>query len=484
MPAANPPLYLSRLRELARRRGGHLLSTEYRGDSSKLSFRCSEGHEWDQRPGAVYAGKWCPRCGHERTAASRRAKAESELRRTIARREGELLTPDYIDSHTKLRYRCRNGHEWEAAPGAILHGTWCPECARRSRSKSSLTREHPIRERLQLIARRHGGRALLETYRNYDTPLRFRCARGHEFEALPMSIDRGRWCALCPYESLMDRLQEKARSRGGRCLATDCRRGDEMLPWRCAVGHHFRARAASVLQGVWCRKCSHRGRATIEQMQRVARERGGECLSKRYERTEATLIWRCREGHVWRASSSSIVAGSWCPRCNRGFGRSRRRLSIEIMQAMAVERGGVCLSSKYEGIYSVLRWRCARGHEWATPANNVRRGGWCPRCAHLLHGTLDRIQAHAVGLGGRCMTRVWTNHAEPLTFECRSGHRFKLPANVLKSGLWCPDCHAATGRTRPRPRPIVKREPRTQPTPSQAVLRASRKRATSPLQSG
>ena len=131
-------------------------------------------------------------------------------------------------------------------------------------------------------------------------------------------------------------------------------------------------------------------------MHRIAHEHGGECLSKTYVDSGTKLRWRCREGHEWDAVPMRIAQGSWCRTCERGWGRSRVRLTIEIMHQMAIERGGACLSSSYEGIYHQLRWRCARGHEWVSIANNIRRGTWCPRCAHATPGTLDGMRVHSI----------------------------------------------------------------------------------------
>jgi hypothetical protein len=126
--------------------------------------------------------------------------------------------------------------------------------------------------------------------------------------------------------------------------------------------------------------------------------------------------------------------------CTRGWGRSRKRLNIEIMQEIAAERGGACLSQSYRGIYDRLRWRCARGHEWTTPANNVRRGGWCPTCSHSGLSSLDAMRNLALEHGGRCVTTTWIDRSRPLHFQCAHGHHFSRPANVVKSGVWCPKC--------------------------------------------
>jgi hypothetical protein len=47
----------------------------------------------------------------------------------IARKRGGLcLSEKYEHSKSKLRWRCAEGHEWEAKPNNVRHGSWCPIC--------------------------------------------------------------------------------------------------------------------------------------------------------------------------------------------------------------------------------------------------------------------------------------------------------------------------------------------------------------------
>tara|TARA_B100001093_G_C26270558_1_gene776765 strand:- start:63 stop:281 length:219 start_codon:yes stop_codon:yes gene_type:complete len=57
---------------------------------------------------------------------------------------------------------------------------------------------------------------------------------------------------------------------------------------------------------------------TIEDMQNIAKSRGGECLSKTYINTKTHLKWKCKEGHVWSAIPNNIkTKKSWCPYCSK-----------------------------------------------------------------------------------------------------------------------------------------------------------------------
>jgi hypothetical protein len=50
-------------------------------------------------------------------------------------------------------------------------------------------------------------------------------------------------------------------------------------------------------------------------MQKIAKSRGGKCLSNKYTSNRAKLKWKCKEGHIWRALPVNVKAGHWCSKC-------------------------------------------------------------------------------------------------------------------------------------------------------------------------
>jgi hypothetical protein len=41
---------------------------------------------------------------------------------------GSCISTEYINSKKKLKWRCVNGHKWDATPHDIKQGAWCPIC--------------------------------------------------------------------------------------------------------------------------------------------------------------------------------------------------------------------------------------------------------------------------------------------------------------------------------------------------------------------
>ncbi len=126
---------------------------------------------------------------------------------------------------------------------------------------------------------------------------------------------------------------------------------------------------------------AHPRRLSIEEMQRIAAERGGRCLSETYVNTGTPLEWECAEGHRWTANANNIKRGSWCPVCARPRqGGNAYSVTVDLLREIARSHGGECLEDEYLGAFTKHRWRCAEGHVWEAISDSVRRGSWCPIC--------------------------------------------------------------------------------------------------------
>mmetsp|Transcript_31520 Transcript_31520/g.41667 ORF Transcript_31520/g.41667 Transcript_31520/m.41667 type:complete len:369 (-) Transcript_31520:186-1292(-) len=170
--------------------------------------------------------------------------------------------------------------------------------------------------------------------------------------------------------------------------------------FRCAQGHVWQA-----LEGTpacdFCPECnspsqrSHRTSATrdykrwtLQDVQEIARERGGKVLSPLYEGTRVPMTFECSQGHVWEARLENVAhKGTWCPHCAK---KEKRRLSIHDMHETAEFFDGKLLSTEYISVNNKLQWQCQRGHVFYQTPNNLRRprsGGrrpaWCKECYKL-----------------------------------------------------------------------------------------------------
>lgn len=102
-----------------------------------------------------------------------------------------------------------------------------------------------------------------------------------------------------------------AQSKGGHCLSapSDFVDTKSVLRFTCAVGHEWSTRVSNLMhRGRWCPECgaAHSPALTLKDVQRMAADRGGECLSRAYLGIHRKHLFRCDAGHVWEAQPANL----------------------------------------------------------------------------------------------------------------------------------------------------------------------------------
>lgn len=169
---------------------------------------------------------------------------------------------------------------------------------------------------MKSLAEKRGGKCLSTEYVNNNLKLKWQCDKGHVWKAKPIHIKRGHWCRECAgnMKYTIFNFKEIARKKGGECLSDTYSNIKMKLKWRCKEGHTWDAVAESIKVGTWCPYCAGKHQ-TIEDLQLLAKDRDGKCLSKIYISNAGKIKWQCKEGHAWEATPNAIKRGHWCPYC-------------------------------------------------------------------------------------------------------------------------------------------------------------------------
>jgi len=241
-------------------------------------------------------------------------------------RGGKCLSENYENSLTKLTWRCEKGHTWEATPVIIRQGGWCRQCNKTARRKLSL-------KEMQQLAISRGGKCLSEEYINKESNLIWRCKEGHIWSAKPGNVkNRSSWCPQCAQYSArltIAEMHQIAKNKGGECLSEEYTNNATKLKWRCGKGHVWEARPLNIRSGYWCHQCGKDSNwLTIQEMQQLAKRKDGKCLSEKYINKDTRLTWQCEKGHIWKVRPYIIKKGKWCPAC--ALNRTKTRKSPQI----------------------------------------------------------------------------------------------------------------------------------------------------------
>jgi hypothetical protein len=144
--------------------------------------------------------------------------------------------------------------------------------------------------------------------------------------------------------------------------------------WQCARRHRFQTTYHSIQQGTVCPVCSGRQRKTPEDYRQMAAKRGWRWLGPEVTNVMTKTRWRCSLGHEWLMYYNDILQGHGCPICNSG-----RKTPAHYHQ-LAIECGLRWLGPEVPNVRTETRWRCSRGHRWATTYNAIQQGRGCPVC--------------------------------------------------------------------------------------------------------
>jgi len=174
----------------------------------------------------------------------------------------------------------------------------------------------------------------------------------------------------------------------------------------------------------------------IVELKRIAKERGGTCLSHYYINSKIKYLFKCSKGHTWMSLPNHIRNGSWCAKCARV-----KKLTIEEMQKLAHSRGGKCLSDSYITGRMNLLWECSEAHTWEATPENVKRGTWCTKCSGREKLTIEEMQKLAHSRRGKCLSEKYINNKSKLLWECSEGHTWEAAPSSIKSGRWCKKCY-------------------------------------------
>ena len=373
---------IEQMQELATKFGGKCLSIIYVNTDSKLIWQCSEGHKWGARPDSIKQGQWCPISGRIKAGNKRRGNIQ-QMGEIAEKRGGRCLSENYVSNLKLLTWKCANGHVWEASPGNIKSGTWCPFCGFQFVMENicreifqTIFKKPFVKARPKWLVNKSGYIMEFDGY-NQELALAFEYHGEQHFALSRRFHEDGQ-------ETLTQRQGDDATKR------FLCKKNSVKL-----IEIPYTIQTKNLYEYI-IKQCNKFGielpphkkmdvddmklnyfSKNLTELKKIAEEHGGQLLSKIYLGAHQKLTWQCNNGHIWEAEPNTIKHGSWCGRC---AGKSLL-LTIQEMQELATKRGGKCLSKKYINSYTKLKWQCGNGHKWEATPNGIKNGQWCPKCA-------------------------------------------------------------------------------------------------------
>jgi len=178
----NTKLDIEQVRKSFEKEGYVLLSNEYKNAYTKLDYICSKGHKHSITWTDWHYGKRCWYCNGN-------IKPTYDFVKYSFEKEGyTLLSKEYINNRTKLKYVCPKGHIHSISFGKWGIGRRCPYCSKKIKKTIK-----DVRNSFE-----SAGYILLSTkYINNHTKLKYICHNGHKHSIIWTDWARGVRCPTC-----------------------------------------------------------------------------------------------------------------------------------------------------------------------------------------------------------------------------------------------------------------------------------------------
>lgn len=176
--------YYNDLVKIAQNKGGSVESTVYLGSSTKMTFKCKDGHLFDSQANKVKLGSWCPYC------TGQKGNTLDKIKELAIQNGGQCLSEKYIDNQYKYEFSCKNSNHpnFFSTKGTILKGSWCPYCANNFDFRLSQYND--------LVKVKKG--ILVQSRVSDETkPLQWQCVHKHQFKLTIEEIKNDKWCKKC-----------------------------------------------------------------------------------------------------------------------------------------------------------------------------------------------------------------------------------------------------------------------------------------------
>jgi len=222
----------------------------------------------------------------------------------------ELLSNNYVNCKSKLKYRCPCGHIYNVSFDGWMKGRRCYFC----RANIKLTTKY-VKEVLN-----EEGYELLSEYKNSCTKFKYKCPMGHIGYIKWDHWRDGHRCSVCAGNVKVDKVivEKEFYKEGYEVLDIFSNKGRTRVKYRCPNGHVHDMYYYNWRSGYRCPTCAGNVKKSYIYIKKEIESDGYRLLSKEYINNKSKLNLVCPNNHVYKVSWYEWRRlGSRCPRCSK-----------------------------------------------------------------------------------------------------------------------------------------------------------------------
>jgi len=446
----------------------------------KVWWICKKGHEWQAVIYNRSIGRGCPYCANKQVSSDNclfavNPRLSNEWHESL---NGNFSPQDVLpNSHRKVWWKCKNGHEWKAEIASRNRGIGCPYC-------HSQTSHLELRLYTEL-------KSLFEDVRLRHTIFGKECdiyipnfRIGIEVDGLywhrdRLQSDKNKVAFLKKRGITVFRLREKGLKRIssndifflnrsiqfnllGRVIRNilNLRRVDYLLKKRIdeylSLGKFVNEK--DYLNLLYMLPSPPPGYSLADNYKNLAQEwhtlkNGTLTPFDVFPGSGLKAWWICSMGHEWQATIKDRKSGQNCPYCSGKracIDNALLTTNPELTKEWNREKNGSITPSDVTfGSHKRVWWKCKKGHEWQATIYNRSKGRGCPYCAgkkasiENCLGTINpelALEWHPQKNEELTPISVTPNSHRKVWWVCPEGHEWQAVISSRHRGSRCPYC--------------------------------------------
>lgn len=175
----------------------------------------------------------------------------------------------------------------------------------------------------------------------------------------------------------------------------------------------------------------------LKEIEKIVKNQGGELISKKYINNLTKLELKNEDGITFFKTYSQLIKGSWYNK-SRKYGETYYLTKI---REIAEHKGGKLISSQCENRTSLLEMEDSKQRRFFRTYDSIIQGLWSPFENKIIINEnyyLDRVRKIAENKGGKLLSTNYVNVRALLEFEDSEKRKFKKSYQSIVDGVWTP----------------------------------------------
>lgn len=366
--------------EHAKNHNGLCISKIYINNYVDLLWRCEVGHTFEKPLKRIKKGEWCPYCSGKYVLVELK-----DLNVIAEKKGGRYLGDRGLIVSEVAEWECGDGHRWHAIVNNVINlGSWCKICKNNRGEQitrfifESLTGKLFPAKRPSWLRTTGKKRSLELDGFNEELEIAFEHQGKQHYQS---NKTTSRYFSDSLFQNDIDK-SVICKIKGIKVLEVpqigeliDLEDAIDLIK-QFLIKHKIKI-ISDVSREDLVSNLNGLNKLQINTLKKIARSKGGDCLSTVYLGHVYPLIFTCSNGHQWEARPNDIKRGSWCAICSKAGGK---RKTIEELRDMFSDIGIRCISERYSNSKEKYLWECDYGHQFNSRYDYLKERRYCFIC--------------------------------------------------------------------------------------------------------